>query len=92
MRRLIASVFFMILSATPGLAKPYPWCARTGGGNLDCNFVTLEQCQATMSGLIGDCVQNPRALFTQGPRTRNGPPPGAGWQDDGSRRRPKQNW
>jgi len=60
-------------------------------------YVTLEQCQATMSGLVGDCAQNPKALFTQGPRTRNGHPPGAGsrgrgWQDDGSGSRQKQNW
>jgi hypothetical protein len=99
MRRLIASVFLMILSATPGMAKPYPWCARSGlnGGSLDCMYVTLGQCQATISGLGGDCVQNPAALYIQAPRTRNGPPPhagwqGGGWQDDGSNLPQKRNW
>jgi hypothetical protein len=105
MRRLIASIFLIILGATPGLAKPYPWCARSAlnGGNLDCMYVTLGQCQATINGLGGDCVQNPAALYAQPPR-RNGPPPdagwqgggwqgqGGGWQDDGSHPRKKQNW
>jgi len=94
MRRIIASVFLMTLTATPSMAKPYPWCSRSipTGGALYCMYVTFGQCQASISGSGGDCLQNPAALYGQGPRTRNGPPPGAGWQgggwqDDGSRHR-----
>lgn len=39
----------------------YPWCARTEafGGALDCAYVNLPQCLATVSGVGGDCVVNP---------------------------------
>jgi hypothetical protein len=100
MRRLLvaaASVFLMTLSATPGMAKPYPWCARSlmNGGSVECRYITLAACQATVNGLGGDCVQNPVILFNQqqGSR-RNKPPKDAGWQgggwDDGSNK--KRTW
>ena len=40
---------------------PYPWCARYGGdmgGASNCGFLTLEQCQATVSGVGGSCEPN----------------------------------
>jgi hypothetical protein len=99
MRKFIAIVFLMIVGTTPVMAKPYPWCSRTGqnGGSLDCMYVTLGQCQAFINGVGGDCIQNPAALYVQPPRIKNGPPPdagwqGGGWQDDGSNPRHKRNW
>jgi hypothetical protein len=88
MRRLLtASALLILLGATPGMARPYPWCARTplNGGSLECRYVTLQQCQATVYGLGGDCLQNPVIAFSQRP----GPSPDPGWQgaawpDDGS--------
>lgn len=46
---------------------PYAWCAEyTGGrgGATNCGFVTLEQCQWTVSGIGGFCTRN---LFYNGP-------------------------
>ncbi len=40
---------------------PYPWCARYSdgmGGSSNCGFLTLEQCQATVSGVGGFCEPN----------------------------------
>ena len=42
-------------------ADPYRWCAQyggRGGGGSNCGFVTLQQCQATVSGIGGWCVPN----------------------------------
>ena len=48
--------------ATPASAEiDYPYCRDRGGGeyNMRCDFTTLEQCQATASGLGGSCSLNP---------------------------------
>ena len=102
MRRLLAaSALLLVLSVTPGLARPYPWCAtsRATGGAPDCIYVTLSQCQAAINGVGGDCSQNPAVLFGQGPSSRKGHPPDTGWQrggwqDDGSNngRLEKRSW
>jgi hypothetical protein len=86
MRRLLtASALVMLLGATPGEARPYPYCARTpmNGGNPECMYVTLQQCMAYISGLGGDCIQNPAAMYRQDPGMRSGPPADAGWQGGG---------
>jgi hypothetical protein len=47
---------------TPASAEiDYPYCRDRGGGeyNMRCDFTTLEQCQATASGLGGSCSLNP---------------------------------
>jgi hypothetical protein len=38
----------------------YPWCARLydRSGATSCAFTTFQQCQATVSGIGGACVQN----------------------------------
>ena len=40
----------------------YPWCAQYSGGEQgggrNCGFSTLEQCQATVSGIGGFCERN----------------------------------
>ena len=62
---------------SPATADPYRWCAVLGGtGDVgtNCYFMTLEQCQATISGVGGFCT--PNYLYT-------GPAATAG---DGSRR------
>jgi len=42
-------------------ADPYRWCAIYGGegGYQNCYFMTLEQCQAAVSGTGGFCTPNP---------------------------------
>jgi hypothetical protein len=38
-----------------------PWCfANAETSNMYCEYETLRQCEATLSGLGGVCVQNPR--------------------------------
>jgi hypothetical protein len=40
----------------------YPWCAkygRFGNAATNCGFTTLQQCQATVSGIGGFCERNP---------------------------------
>jgi len=44
-------------------ADPYKWCAVYGlrdNGGVNCGFVTLQQCQATIFGIGGTCELNPR--------------------------------
>lgn len=55
----------VLLAATPASADPYRWCAQYGrDGGRNCGFVTLQQCQATVSGIGGFCERNP---FYTGP-------------------------
>jgi hypothetical protein len=47
---------------------PYRWCAQYGGfggdGGRNCGFLTIEQCQAAISGVGGYCTPN---QFYSGP-------------------------
>jgi hypothetical protein len=64
MRTLLATVSLLVaVSAFDGAAaQNYPWCARYAIGQFDggtnCGFVTLAQCQATVSGVGGYCTRN----------------------------------
>jgi hypothetical protein len=69
MRRSIIALGALITAvsifhgAGPARAEiDYPVC-RSGGGEggsyLRCDFTTLEQCQATASGIGGSCIVNP---------------------------------
>jgi hypothetical protein len=56
---------------SPSHADPYAWCAQyseRAGGGRNCGFVSLRQCQATVSGIGGFCQPNPR--YTDGRRPR----------------------
>jgi hypothetical protein len=65
----------MAALARPAAAIEYPWCAQYGGadgdGGRNCGFVTLEQCQLTVSGIGGFCERN---LFYTGPTERPAKP------------------
>jgi hypothetical protein len=62
MRVSIAVLFTLIVASTiePSRADPYRWCAQYGGksGATNCYFLTLEQCQAALSGNGGFCNPN----------------------------------
>ena len=48
--------------AEPAKADPYRWCAEYSGvrgGGTNCYFLTLRQCQETVSGIGGFCRPNP---------------------------------
>jgi hypothetical protein len=74
MRIGVAALVGLILglAADAAQADPYRWCAeysgRGLGGSSNCGFMTLGQCQATVSGIGGYCRPNP---FYTGP---SGPP------------------
>jgi hypothetical protein len=68
-------------ATSPAAADPYRWCAVYGTSGSDngtnCYFMTIGQCQATVSGIGGFCTPNNfydgRPVTTPGeaPRSRN---------------------
>lgn len=66
MRVILAALAMLIVGslAQPAAAyDPYKWCANysgggTGGGATNCYFLTLEQCNAQISGMGGFCEPN----------------------------------
>jgi len=59
--------FFAVLTAAPAMAQTYggnhPVCLqlylRDGARNIECRYSSMEQCQATASGLSAMCMMNP---------------------------------
>jgi Protein of unknown function (DUF3551) len=56
----------MILAAVPAQAQTYgstfPVCLQTfgiGGSNIDCSYVSMDQCRASASGRAAECITNP---------------------------------
>lgn len=53
----------MLAAPAPANARGYyPWCAYftdRGGGSSACSFDTWAQCRATISGVGGNCYENP---------------------------------
>lgn len=43
-------------------AQNYPWCAILNMGDeaKNCGFTTIEQCQASVSGIGGFCMRDPQ--------------------------------
>jgi hypothetical protein len=77
---VIAFVAMMLApaGASAQTSVEYPFCAygsKSSDGATRCDFATLAQCQAWLSGGSGSCVPNPRAA--QGaPRPQNATPAG----------------
>jgi len=47
----------------------YPWCSRwVAGVDIDCSYVSHDQCMLTVSGVSGFCTQNPAPPPPLGPR------------------------
>lgn len=63
MRLALAAIALLIAGSVMDSAKadPYRWCAQYTGrpGGTNCYFMTLQQCQATVSGIGGYCRPNP---------------------------------
>ena len=91
---LAASALALIMSATPSMARDYPWCARTSSSGFEpsCSFTSFRQCMATVSGQGGDCMRNPLIAYSQSrqyepyrePRQRRvrRAAPDRGWDND----------
>jgi hypothetical protein len=79
MRRLfIASALLTVLGATPGMAEDYPWCVMEAahGPSPECNFTTLQQCQASSAGAgLASCSRNPAFKESPAPVVQSSPPP-----------------
>ena len=64
MRIILATLAVLFVASVTDAAKadPYRWCAQysgKGGGSQNCYFVTIDQCQAAVSGVGGFCARNP---------------------------------
>lgn len=76
MRIVLAATALLIAVSATGSAQadPYKWCAVYAGNAMDgskaCWFTTLEQCQATVTGLAGFCQPN---TFTSEPAAASAP-------------------
>lgn len=57
----LAAMAMAMTTATAAAADDYRYCAVYGveGRATNCYFVTLEQCQAAISGMGGFCQPNP---------------------------------
>ena len=60
----------IIATALPAKAVDWPWCATTYGDSAvtTCGFASLQQCQAYISGMWGDCHPNARYRGERSPR------------------------
>ncbi len=69
---LAATALLVVMGATPSMAREYPVCARlaTNDFNPTCDFNTVQQCMATVSGIGGDCFMNPALAYDRGPQPR----------------------
>ena len=78
MRSLLAATALLaVMGATPSLARDYPVCQRSvvSGFNPSCTFDSFQQCQATVSGIGGDCIQNPAMAYGRAPAYGSAPQP-----------------
>src|SRR5205085_11335910 len=66
-----AAPFTAQLAGTSAHAAGYPWCADYNGMSRSCGSSTYEQCQATLSGNGGPCVENPSYLSPFTPPSRS---------------------
>lgn len=60
--RLGISVLAIVLIASSACAQSFnlPWCAiLNSDGNLNCAYYNEQQCRETISGIGGQCLQNP---------------------------------
>lgn len=56
----------LIGGTTPSQASAnLQWCAQNVTYNTsgDCSYFSFAQCQAAISGIGGDCIQNPRLAY-----------------------------
>ena len=58
---LTLSIFLAtVFVAEPTYAQNLPWCAiMDNDGSTQCNYYTQQQCLQTLSGIGGECIQNP---------------------------------
>ena len=78
MRKFALALGFLFVAPLSAYADPYPWCAVYGGfGNTreSCYYMTIAQCQASVSGLGGWCKPSPWYDGKPVRTPEDGPPP-----------------
>ena len=58
---LAAAMVALFGEVSPSAAREwYPWCAQSADTRniTECAFTTFAQCQASVSGIGGSCIQN----------------------------------
>ncbi|ABD04907.1 conserved hypothetical protein [Rhodopseudomonas palustris HaA2] len=61
---LVTVLAVSTLAASAASAKPYKWCIDDGiSDSLQCEFTTLRECRASVSGTGGECTINPKLKF-----------------------------
>ena len=73
-----------VLTTAPAVAQRYggnsPFCLQSygmgGSYGIDCSYSSMEQCQATASGLSATCMMNP---YAREPREPGYPQPRRGY-------------
>ena len=68
---VLAGALVTTMAAGPAAAQgrgDYPWCAQGQGYDYpgECSYETYAQCQASVSGRLLACGENPRFLFNAG--------------------------
>jgi len=67
-----AAVTVIFFSVGAAFAQNPPWCAVLAtDGTTQCNFNTEQECLQTVSGIGGECIQNP-AGSTDGSQSGQG--------------------
>ena len=56
---MLVIAFVGIATSLPAKARDYPVCLFGGSDQVQCDFVSVEQCLATASGGLGSCAPNP---------------------------------
>jgi len=68
---LLAAAACLMAACGTAYDDPQPWCSIQGiTGSQQCFYRTREECQATISGLGGICVQNPEFMDQFAPPKR----------------------
>jgi hypothetical protein len=69
-RSLLAFAGLLALSQGPAQATEYPYCMfhveAFGGGIERCDYMTMDQCRMSASGLNGSCTSNWRLALNRG--------------------------
>lgn len=58
---LSGSALILLICAPTVASAQGAWCARLSGGGENCGFASYEQCRASVNGVGGTCVPNPRS-------------------------------
>ena len=68
-RSLLAFAGLLALSQGPAQATEYPYCMfhveAFGGGIERCDYMTMDQCRMSASGLNGTCTSNWRLALNR---------------------------